>query len=79
MFSTKERVRKGVDEYIKKNGKSPTHLMVSATYIAEITTDLAEDEGWSVEDEVTKEVVSYEGLKVGVSFDINFPDFVILS
>jgi len=77
-FSSKEIVEKAIKEFISKRSFKPTHLMVSASFMAVLNSDIAEEEGWSAEDAVLNEVTNFMGLKVGVSVDMNFPDFVIL-
>lgn len=77
-FSSKEKVETAIKAYISKKGSSPTHMIVSASFMAVINSDVAEDEGWSAEDAIINEVTDYMGLKIGVSVDINFPDFIIL-
>ena len=77
-FASKEYVEKAIKAYISKTGLKPTHLMVSASFMAVINSDVAEEEGWSAEDAVLNECTNFLGLKVGVSVDQNFPDFVVL-
>ena len=77
-FSSKEVVEKSIKEYISKKGQKPTHLMVSASFMAVINSDIAEEEGWSAEDAILNECTNYLGLKIGVSVDMRFPDYVVL-
>jgi hypothetical protein len=78
MLDSRQLIRKGIEEYKAKNKRKPTHIIVSFEFMAIITDDVLESEELDLVTLAETEITEIEGLKIAVSADSSFNNFLIV-